>query len=82
MLVTTLVNIRYLTGFTGSAAKLLVTPDELVFVGILKEEGILAVPGRGFGRPGYMRLSLTIPDQTIERALPGFERALAKAKGL
>ncbi len=57
-------------------------PDELVFVGILKEQGILAVPGRGFGRPGYMRLSLTIPDQAIERALPGFERALAKAKGL
>lgn len=57
-------------------------PDELAFIGILKEEGILAVPGRGFGRPGYMRLSLTVPDETIERALPGFERALWKAKGL
>jgi aspartate aminotransferase len=56
--------------------------DELVFIGILKEEGILAVPGRGFGRPGYIRLSLTIPDEAIERALPGFERALRKAKGL
>jgi Xaa-Pro aminopeptidase len=32
LLVTRLVNIRYLTGFTGSAALLLVTPDELVFV--------------------------------------------------
>ncbi len=32
LLVTRLVNIRYLTGFTGSAAMLLVTPDELVFV--------------------------------------------------
>jgi Xaa-Pro aminopeptidase len=32
VLVTSLVNIRYLTGFTGSAARLLVTPDELVFV--------------------------------------------------
>ncbi len=32
ILVTSLVNIRYLTGFTGSAAMLLVTPDELVFV--------------------------------------------------
>src|SRR5437868_13689131 len=32
MLVTKLVNIRYLTGFTGSAALLLVLPDELVFV--------------------------------------------------
>ena len=32
LLVTKLVNIRYLTGFTGSAALLLVLPDELVFV--------------------------------------------------
>ena len=32
LLVTRLVNIRYLTGFTGSAALLLVRPDELLFV--------------------------------------------------
>ena len=32
LLVTNLVNIRYLTGFTGSAALLLVRPDDLVFV--------------------------------------------------
>ena len=32
LLVTRLVNIRYLTGFSGSAALLLVLPDELVFV--------------------------------------------------
>ncbi len=32
MLVTRLFNIRYLTGFTGSAALLLLTPDEIVFV--------------------------------------------------
>jgi Xaa-Pro aminopeptidase len=32
LLVTRLANIRYLTGFTGSAARLLVLPDELVFV--------------------------------------------------
>ena len=32
LLVTHLANIRYLTGFTGSAARLLVLPDELVFV--------------------------------------------------
>src|SRR5215207_3367379 len=32
LLVTNLTNIRYLTGFTGSAALLLVRPDELVFV--------------------------------------------------
>src|SRR4029453_6080494 len=32
LLVTSLTNIRYLTGFTGSAALLLVGPDRLVFV--------------------------------------------------
>ncbi len=32
LLVTRLVNVRYLTGFTGSAAMLLVLPDEAVFV--------------------------------------------------
>ena len=53
-------------------------PDDLAFVRRLMDEGILAVPGSGFGRAGYMRLSLTIPRHTIERALPGFERALRK----
>src|SRR5262249_32041817 len=32
LLVTKLVNIRYLTGFTGSAAQLLVLPDHLLFI--------------------------------------------------
>lgn len=32
LVVTNLTNIRYLTGFTGSAAVLLVSPDELLFV--------------------------------------------------
>jgi len=32
LLVTELANIRYLTGFTGSAARLVVTPDALTFV--------------------------------------------------
>jgi aspartate aminotransferase len=52
--------------------------DDLAFVRALMDEGILAVPGQGFGRAGYFRLSLTIPRRTIERALPGFERALRK----
>ena len=32
LLVTRLPNVRYLTGFTGSAATLLVTPDDLLVV--------------------------------------------------
>jgi aspartate aminotransferase len=53
--------------------------DDLAFVHGLMEEGILAVPGSGFGRAGYFRLSLTIPLPTILRSLPGFERALHKS---
>jgi aspartate aminotransferase len=54
-------------------------PDDIAFIGRLQQEGILAVPGTGFGRPGYMRLSLTIPLESIRRSLPGFERAFLAA---
>ena len=50
--------------------------DDVAFIRRLQKEGILAVPGSGFGRGGFMRLSLTIPRQDLERSLPGFERAL------
>lgn len=53
--------------------------DDIAFIGLLQQEGILAVPGVGFGRCGYMRLSLTIPRDAIERSLPGFARAIASA---
>jgi aspartate aminotransferase len=55
-------------------------PDDVAFIRILQTEGILAVPGAGFGRGGYMRLSLTIAREALERSLPGFERALRKAR--
>ena len=54
--------------------------DDVAFIRVLQEEGILAVPGTGFGRGGYMRLSLTISMPELVRALPGFERALRKAQ--
>jgi len=55
-------------------------PDDVDFVRLLQEEGILAVPGSGFGRSGYMRLSLTVPLDTITRSLPSFGRVLDKLK--
>ncbi len=55
-------------------------PDDVAFVRMLMDEGILAVPGTGFGRSGHLRLSLTASQQTIQRSLPGFERALARAQ--
>lgn len=53
-------------------------PDDFAFIRILQEEGVLAVPGSGFGRSGYMRLSLTVPKDTIVRSMPAFGRALEK----
>ncbi len=54
--------------------------DDVAFIRMLQEEGILAVPGSGFGRGGYMRLSITIPRDHIERSLPGFKRAIEKCR--
>ncbi len=51
-------------------------PDDVAFIRLLQDEGILAVPGAGFGRSGYMRLSITIPRTDLERSLAGFERAI------
>ncbi|MDI9611691.1 MAG: pyridoxal phosphate-dependent aminotransferase [Acidobacteriota bacterium] len=56
-------------------------PDDFEFVRRLQEEGVLAVPGSGFGRKGYMRLSLTVPRDTIIRSLPAFARTLDKLRG-
>jgi len=52
--------------------------DDIKFMNILKEELILAVPGAGFGAPGYFRLSYAVPDATIAGSMKGFKRALEK----
>jgi aspartate aminotransferase len=53
--------------------------DDIAFIRLLQAEGILAVPGTGFGRGGYMRLSLTISKDDLLRSLPGFQRAIKRA---
>jgi len=50
-------------------------PDDVAFTRLLADEGVLAVPGAGFGRSGYIRLSLTIPLERIQKSIGGFERA-------
>jgi aspartate aminotransferase len=52
--------------------------DDVQFLNILKQELILAVPGVGFGAPGYFRLSYAVPDATISGSFEGFKRALKK----
>ncbi len=53
--------------------------DDVAFVALLQEEKILAVPGRGFGMPGFFRLAFCTDDKVIERSRDGFARAMAKA---
>jgi aspartate aminotransferase len=54
--------------------------DDVAFVRLLAEEGVLTVPGSGFGMPGHIRISLTVDRDTVIRALPGFERAFRNAR--
>ena len=56
-------------------------PDDVAFVRLLADEGVLTVPGSGFGMPGHIRISLTVERDTVVRALPGFARAFRKARG-
>ena len=52
--------------------------DDVEFVRALQEERILAVPGTGFGKPGYFRLAYCVSDRIITDAMPGFARAIEK----
>jgi len=54
--------------------------DDVEFCKILQEEKILAVPGRGFGAPGYIRLAFCIDEDVIARSADAFKRAMEKAK--
>ncbi|MDP3039035.1 MAG: pyridoxal phosphate-dependent aminotransferase [Deltaproteobacteria bacterium] len=53
-------------------------PDDVLFVNTLLQENILAVPGTGFGTPGYFRLAYCVEDRVIEGAMEGFRRAIRK----
>ena len=53
--------------------------DDVQFCALLQEEKILAVPGRGFGAPGYFRLAFCVADAVIEGSEEGFKRAIARA---
>ncbi|HDQ39420.1 MAG TPA: pyridoxal phosphate-dependent aminotransferase [Desulfonatronum sp.] len=51
--------------------------DDLAFVRVLQEELVLAVPGKGFGFPGYFRLAFCVDESIIRRSAPGFKKAAA-----
>jgi len=56
------------------------TMDDLQFCQLLQDELILAVPGRGFGLPGYFRLTYCMDEAIIRRAASGFQKAADRAR--
>lgn len=55
--------------------------NDLDFVNRLQAEQVLSVPGLGFSRPGYIRLSYAVEPRVIERALPRFEKVFRDCAG-
>jgi aspartate aminotransferase len=52
--------------------------DDVAFVRELQQWLVLTVPGRGFGSPGYFRVSYCVNDKTLEGSLAGFRKAAQK----
>ncbi len=50
--------------------------DDLAFVQALLEQNVLAVPGTGFGFPGYFRLSFSVEEKVIVKSAEGFKAAM------
>ncbi len=56
--------------------------DDVKFVSMLQEEKILAVPGVGFGAPGYVRIAFCVPDEVIVNSADSFKRVMEKVAAL
>jgi aspartate aminotransferase len=52
-------------------------PNDVAFVQMLAEQGILVLPGTTCASPGHFRISLTGTVEMIERSLPIFRAAIA-----
>jgi aspartate aminotransferase len=47
--------------------------EDAAFVKELQRYNVLVVPGKGFGAPGYFRISYCVEDRVIEGSLQGFK---------
>ncbi len=54
--------------------------DDLAFCQALLRHGVIAVPGRGFGMAGYIRLCSAVDRAVIDRSLPAFRAAVAECR--
>ena len=51
--------------------------DDVAFTRELLQSNVLVVPGRGFGTPGYFRISYCVEDWVLEGAVDGLAKAVA-----
>jgi aspartate aminotransferase len=51
--------------------------DDVAFTRELLQWNVLVVPGRGFGTPGYFRISYCVEDWVLEGAVEGLAKAVA-----
>ncbi len=51
--------------------------DDVAFTRELLQSNVLVVPGRGFGTPGYFRISYCVEDWVLEGAVEGLAKAAA-----
>jgi Xaa-Pro aminopeptidase len=84
LLVTRLPNVRYLTGFTGSAAILLVGPDEMVFVtdGRYAEQAADQLGAAGVPARIEVRASQAAQRDAMSEAAAGYRRLGLEAHGV
>ena len=54
--------------------------DDQAFVRALLAKNVLAVPGSGFGFPGYFRLSFSVDEAVIAKSAAGFKAAVSEMK--
>ena len=54
--------------------------DDVEFVKELAESCILAVPGKGFGYPGYIRLAFCVSEKVITSSADAFKKVMKKYK--
>mgnify|MGYP001173104757 FL=1 len=50
--------------------------DDISFTKLLKENNVLVVPGSGFGKKGYFRISFCVDWDSIKGSISGFEKAI------
>lgn len=51
--------------------------DDVAFTRELLQSNVLVVPGRGFGTPGYFRISYCVEDWVLEGAVDGLAKAVS-----